>query len=533
MVRFEGELRKEAVLQRFGSSLVGLEEEPWSLSLFDFVNTRPFKYFDDDLVQSVLDFYEKNSTQAVAAIESLDRELTHAVHALVTPGPSWDAEHLPSLSSPSDYAELEQVWFPEYQRYAEHAFNHLINCPLSVFAQLRSRQYCGQTLTNRAESLGKLGFRPLVEGFRGAVRNAISHGNTEFAVAAIRFVDRKATEELTPGEFLHLFDELVAACHALTLGLLLFIARNTSLFSGRSIPLGATLLALRGAGSYGRLTVERLIPMEVLGGRQQLAVICSAPMPSQTMQTFEALYLAARAQDFGATSFERIALTFDTGHATSGSIFLDASKLAKLRRDGGPAEALGEVVETSMLWHDSSNLARRIHVAGMSLRIGLAQAGLEVRRRWAESGVTPLRLRYSIRHVQNKSAEALRRVEAIAVLRFGEDPSGEDLYRIARQVVRRLRRRPIASAGLKGTGSIRRRPRYVWVKLFKQDAVLRNLENPGPDNPNLVLRAEWVARRNRKQPVFVRFPTAVEGGYRFEYPVRTLKENLDLAKGSR
>ena len=528
MVRLEAASRQRAVSLRFGRWVAAQQGEPWALSLFDFAAKRPLKYVYDGEIQGILDLLESHPAESRDALKAHGRELTHAIHSVVCPASSWEREHLPSLSSPADYAELEGIWFPEYQRYAEHAFNHLINLPLGVLERVRTKQYCNLTLANRVDLLPQLGFPNLGNGFRRPVRNAISHGSTEYGITDIRFIDRSGTEELTPGEFLRLFDRIVSASNAVAASILLFILRNLATIGADAIPLGATLMALRGAGAYRGLSVDRLIPSEALQGKTQLAIVCSTPVPSRTLQTFDALHLAARAQDFAGSNFDRIAIAFDTGHSVGGSVFLDSGRLALARRDDEPLEALGEVTEMSLLWHDSSDLRRRVATAKLALRLGLAHQGVEVRERWRQTGTTPLRFRYSIRSRKNTSAGRLRRVEVIVVLNSGEDPSEDDLYRIARQAIRRIRRRPIRSVDLEGSGLLFRRPRYVWVKVFLEDAVLRNLESPGPDNPNLLLKAEWTSLRYRARPVFVRFPTTMSGGYRFEYPVRTVQQNIAL-----
>jgi hypothetical protein len=533
MVRLEAASRRRAVGIRFARWVAAHQEDPWALSLFDFAEKRPLKYVYDGEIQGILDLFEGHLAETSSALSAQARELSHAIHSLVSRGPSWGREHLPSLSSPADYGEFEGIWFPEYQRYTEHAFNHLINLPLGVLERVRNKQYCNLTLANRVSLLPQFGFAALGNGFRGPVRNAISHGSTEYGIADIRFVDRSGTDELTPGEFLRLFDQIVATSNAIAASIMLFILRNSAHIGADAIPLGATLMALRGASSYRGLSVERLIRTEILQGKSQLGIVCATRVPSRTLQTFDALHLAARVQDFAGPDFDRIAITFDTGHSVSGSIFLDAKRLAQARQNDERLEALGEVTETSLLWHDSSNLRRRISTSRLALRLSFAHAGVEARKRWHETGSTPLRFRYAIRDRRNTSAGSLRRVEAIVVLNAGEDPSESDLYRIARQAIRRIRRRPIRSVDIGGSGLPLRRPRYVWVKLFREDAVLRDLANPGPDNPNLLLKAEWTSLRYRTRPVFVRFPTTASRGYRFEYPVRTVQENLALIQQAR
>ena len=126
-----------------------------------------------------------------------------------------------------------------------------------------------------------------------------------------------------------------------------------------------------------------------------------------------------------------------------------------------------------------------------------------------------MRYRYQIREIANKSAGALRRIEAVLVLESGEEESVENLVKIATSAMARLRRRRVAAEHIGKRSRWQRRPSYVWVKLYREDAVLRRLKQPARGDRNLLLEGEWVSSRYQEKPIYVKSPSHVYGRYRF------------------
>jgi|GEM_PF-2836788 len=102
--------RQRAVGLRFARWVAAHQGEPWVLSLFDFANKRPLKYVYDDDIEAVIDLLEVHPAETTETLRVQARELSHAIHSLVSQGSSWGHEHLPSLSSPADYGEFEGIW---------------------------------------------------------------------------------------------------------------------------------------------------------------------------------------------------------------------------------------------------------------------------------------------------------------------------------------------------------------------------------------------------------------------------------------
>ena len=399
------------------------------------------------------------------------------MHTLITPGPSWGKEEVPSLSAPKDFIEFDQLWHPEYQRYCEHAFNHCINIPLGVLGRIRSKRYHEQALSNRVKLLRDFGYGKITEGFDSVIRNSISHGKTEYTPFVIRYIDKSETKEYSPGEFLTHFDSLASTSSAIILSILLFISRIHSEldpFKFNSLPIGIFLYGLFGAATHKGFNLKRLIVSEVTGGRKQLNFICSTKLKSRMAHQLAALHLCTKIQDFGVDNFERFSVSIDVGRNISSVVFLNGDRLKEARDNNKPLEVLGEVFESSLLWHDTSSFWRKIETYSLVFKISLARYWSNLQDEWALKDLTPIRFRYKIRDVKNVSAGKLRRLEATVILNYGEAISKELLFRIARQSIRRLQRRLVRYAGIQKQSFSVRCPCYVWVKIFKNDAVLCN-----------------------------------------------------------
>ena len=88
-------------------------------------------------------FFEKNRVLALDALGRFADDFSHAVAAVLQPSSSWGHEHTLTLGAverstkTGGYLGIDQVWHPEYQRYAE-----------AVLEAHRGNHYCNQALAN-------------------------------------------------------------------------------------------------------------------------------------------------------------------------------------------------------------------------------------------------------------------------------------------------------------------------------------------------------------------------------------------------
>ena len=125
-------VRKRAILYVFQR---WIKEESFTdlhLALYKFATIRPLKYFDSDVIEVALELFDNHPKETLDSLFELNREITHATMSMIREGSSWNQEQQLSLQDPKDMNKFERIWHPEYQRYSEHIFNHLINIPLKI-----------------------------------------------------------------------------------------------------------------------------------------------------------------------------------------------------------------------------------------------------------------------------------------------------------------------------------------------------------------------------------------------------------------
>ena len=515
-------LFRQRVVRRYFRDLVP-EQCPqiWSNALFPFATKRPLTYASQLGSRTVCGFLRDNERETLEVLSTSDPGFSRAVAAIVMKAPSWTQEESSQLSKAHEFAIFENLWFPEYQRYAEHTFNHLINLPLGVLGKLAKKDYCAQALSNRVKLLANrsgLGF--LVEGFNSAVRNAISHGNVEFSGFGILFHDRKGTRNIYPSQFLGEFDALVQRSTELLLGCLFFLLHSWSrieAFGVDKLPLGLHFLAISGGGCHRHCAVERMVKSEATEQRKQINISCTTSSSSRGFHQLEALRLAGFAQDVSRRSYDRASVSFECGKAIASSAFLNLRVLDQIRRGVKPFEALGKVFDVSLLWNDLSSWCRKIDTWRMILSIMLANAKENVLEEWHASGIEPAGSLYRMRRVKNLSVKTLRRVEGIALWSGRYEVESGRLRKVGLHVASKLRRTRVRQGDITGESGVRRKPSHIWFRVFAKDNTLRRLEGRGGSNANILVEGEWKSPRAKSEFVFVQEPSEIVRDVRLQY----------------
>jgi hypothetical protein len=195
----ERERRRGLVKRRFCEWMNGEEHPDWQLALYPFSATRPLRYLLDSELSGLIDFFSTDINATLQSLENHGLGITHAVDTVMTRSASWQHEDPIELRAAEDYAAFEQVWHPEYQRYAEHAFNHLIKIPLELLGRSARKDYVSQALALRVERLrAEAVFTAVTAGFQSTVRNSIAHGSATFTQFGVQYSDTKSRIELYP-----------------------------------------------------------------------------------------------------------------------------------------------------------------------------------------------------------------------------------------------------------------------------------------------------------------------------------------------
>ena len=191
-----------------------------------------------------------------------------------------------------------------------------------------------------------------------------------------------------------------------------------------------------------------------------------------------------------------------------------------------PIEAcVPEILETSLLWYDTSRFRSKIYIWKSLLSLIWQTTKAEILQEWRKRGLKTLRSRYLIRHIENKSTKDIRRIEAHVILRDRGPIDGDLLGDIIRHALKCLKKHRLKKLGFGEEGWFKGRPRYIWIRLYARDKRVRSLSAEWWNDKNLILRAEWFSRWQHYGPIVVKNPHTVFRRIRIEYNPTLLEED--------
>ncbi len=323
--KIQRELRKHKILEAFPDFVQESEFNDWYLSLYKFATTRPLRYFCKEAVSAALKFFNHYPEATLEGLVRHHQMLTHALMSLMRPSNSWGKEVQLSFESPADLLEFETIWHPEYLRYCEHIFNHLIKVPLSVLEVLNTKPGAkrkdytvGLPFPDRIRKLkaeGNNGLAALTQGYNSIVRNAISHGSITFGHLETVYRDDNGESALTAVEYAKLIDDLVDSCHSIVIALLLFVCQNRDgvIAEGlTSLPLGLRFLLFEPQASHRGFELVLAIESKIRGGLKQLNLHCKTNARTQSTQLTNAIAVSWYAAAYG-NDYERFSISIDCG----------------------------------------------------------------------------------------------------------------------------------------------------------------------------------------------------------------------------
>jgi hypothetical protein len=470
---------------------------------------------------------ESDVAVTLQAVTRWSHNLSYAVQSVTRVGSSWAHEEDISTDKPKDVLKFEQIWHPEYQRYIEHGLNHLTRLPLELLGRRTGKDYQSQaSLAARLALFGANGHGELTRGYRPVVRNAIAHGATFYSDSAIRYIDARGnSEDIIPWDFEKLFDELVDVCHAHVVALVTFICRNwedATAHGLHQLPLGIRQLLVKAKTSTSIFEVDSMLEADAAEGATFLNVHCNSKSKTRALQLHQGLGMATEVVRLGGSSYSRIAVSIDCGPTVSSLMMVDVPKLQNVL--AGRPQDWGEIIHGSLLWYDRSSAATRAFLVKTLLATNWRVYCSDMRQRWQAAGFGVWHSRYSIRSIEERTVQSLRRLHVDIVLRPNEAVSRAVVKGVLLHAVRKLKRKLIPNRTLEGPGWRLGRPTYVWIRLFRNDCRVRQLKSSGFDDDNFVAMAEWTALRNRRRPIFVKQPDEITRGVRFKYCHITTEE---------
>lgn len=530
------QVRQWAGRDRFRKLAPGLSDQ-WAAALERFTGTRPFAFWDDKSVECAVAMLEENPTRTCNAIRERGSLFDLGLSNLLVLSEADLLQKPLSMGDGRKAVELATVFHPEYLRKCEHVFGNL----LSVYWSVRKRgDVTGQYVVKNAVAQLESGAEAvLVRGYVDEVRNSIAHGEVCFTATGTRYGSHANSPVLLPDEFLSCYDHLWRSSLALALGVLLFLARNDGVLAGASVSTPASVCGILASGAAERpgLSVVGAFASEVPRIGRQLNVVTENSFKARAMVILDALRLARRLQEAGATGFSRFLIESHHPWGTPSMVAVAPSNLQRLIDEGASTDRLMEALaDTPMVWEDESKLATRCKAYPLIARTQLRAALTSVRRSLRAVGALPV----VVKTTRNASVRPISRIEVVLVLEEPDrDVTSQEVDAVLVSFCRRYSRRLVKdNPGLFTTRRCAKRtPSYVWIRLYRREGTLRWLARDSVKEGNLLAAAERIKGKDHK-PVLVKDPEKIVSGVRIRYSYdprgdTTLEEAVEKAIAER
>ena len=513
---------KTEILRTFSSYVDESSFKKWHLCLYKFATIKPFIFVRWKAIDEALAFFNQHHGMTLEGIAALQRELSHAILSLLRPSASWSKEEKLSLDRPEQMTEFEGIWHPEYQRYCEHVFNHLIQLPLYVIGATKRNNYLEQSLANRVVLLQANGLAEISTGYDSVVRNAISHGSTSFELTSLKYIDKKDTRLLSAREFATLFDSLVDTCHSILVALLLFLCKQQELVESTGInklPLGLRFIFIDAFSAHLGFNLLSAIESDTIDSRKQLNIVCRINSKARWVQMFEGMHTCWNASNFGGEGYNRFSVSFDCRMPVFSSLFLNGNELQHAIKSNEVFDkCASKIIETALLWYDASILEKKMYSWKCIMPVLWQMVKEEFSKNRRRLGLKVIHSCYKILDTFNGSTETVRKVEAHVILLERGNVADKLLQDIIRHAIRTIRRRRVCKTNLSGEMGRALKPDYVIVRLYVQERRIRTLMSYGWADKELVLIAEWIDPSKKKiQPFYTQEADAVSGPIRVKY----------------
>jgi len=530
LVAAERALRRGPLRAILGG-FVDVQSLQHAFALCPFAEDRPWRYWDRATTLQAIEVLEADPDRTADALHVRSAQLGAALDSLFTPAPARDIEDSLDHDRPRDLVAISTTFHPEYLRWSEHVFGPLLSLYWSVLKKGGAAGNFG--LRGATAAVASRRRSALLVGYNEQVRNALAHGNVVFRGSTIAYGQQT---ELTSAAFLRLFDDLCRTCNAMALAALIYILRDQD---GARLPAAVSpgLLRVILAGAINRrgCTVDGVVESTPALVGTQLHVSVSMASKSRPECLFVAFRVATVLADLGVREIDRLMVGIDHGDEICTDIPIKYGLVPSVLNSGATPDALQSLLgDTPLLWFDEVPLVSRLRLWRNVARLAWRTGKQTIIERWHEVGACRGKGRFTIRRIDNLSVRGLPRVHIVAVL---NDPCHADDPDIVRETIRELTRvgrhhrvwsRPSPiDRGI----SLLKRPKHVFVDLYREDGTVRWLVGPGWSGGNLIVTSEGVW--GRAQPVHVKNPQECYAGIAIRYEIDEVAAHMASAELAR
>lgn len=480
------EIKKYYILNKFSDWITEEDFSNWHLSLFPFSYIKPLSYFKKDVVTKLLSYLLMHKQAVLKIMFGNDNKITHAISSMLRNGTSWQFEEPIKLDNPEDYERFESIWHPEYLRYYEHIYHHLMIVPMAIF----------DSKTNgSSEDIDKLknsNLAYLTSGYNKIIRNSISHGSVRFSNSYIEYRDFHETEKLISYDFAEIFDDLVYDCHSIVIAYLLFLSKVRNKLKKqelKKLPLGIRLLFIKGFAEQRDFTIVSMMDTET-----QLNFSCKAKMNMRLWHYISSFRTVLKAHDFGAEKYSRFAISIDFGREISSLFVIDGEKFRLAISENFLVGRMHEVFEKTLTsWYDLKIKNFRYYFLKEVLKLSYQTGKNNRTKELKKNGFLLLSKRYIIKKYEVIDSDNNRSYVIKAIIL--DNIFNESLIlQILNKILKQAKSKKISKISFRTRKIIKKKPQRIMIHIFRNDLRLRSL-NTFYSNPNLLITAEYLTKK--------------------------------------
>jgi len=344
--------QRAALIKRFPE--LSLCSHKYFLSLEKYFNGIPQKFYAEAVYVEYLAWMKDRDRNARSQLQAylsehsaeIDRSLLHLEEINRY---TWHD----SLQKQDDGYEIvrfiDQRVHPTYLRLVEAVFCPFLRMVAHFSRVDRGKGTEGLDVWSIIQEIQGRCFDEALRPYRHIVRNGIGHGGVAYLERAIRYRDKKGTEEtLRTSEVLRICDDLLDVCNALALGLSIFLlARQVEKYE---LPKQLLIEELSAETRSPWWEIVGCVPTQFSGGTQ--LIVYARPQTSDyrkvQMSTFHSGVLA---EQF-APGFDRYFFSIRAKRSWPGWAAFDGKKLQKCREGRHPTLAdYEDVIENKLIFY--------------------------------------------------------------------------------------------------------------------------------------------------------------------------------------
>ncbi len=485
----------------------------WYFVLSKFCKEIPYRYYDEGIIDCALEVLEGSNTRTIEAFNYWKQKIDIGFENLYRKSSVTKYDDLVETG----YIKITKEFFPEYLRYVEDIFGNFIAL---FWAIKKKRSVEGNFELKGAISVlkGKK-LDLLLRGYEEKIRNSLAHGNTILKFNSIIF----NSYEMNPIEFLAKFDTLQRTLNSLAIAIILFLARIKD-DECKKICIGSTLTSILVNGIINRpgLKICGSVESDYYLTGKQLHISILNNFKSRNAILLDSLRISTMYIKCGATDYNRFLFETSVGTPIESLVIIDVKKLHKELENENEYISDTDVFakDAQLLWNDEGKLAYKIKMWKILIPSNYLLAKHNKKLEWKKIGKIVIEDRYLIRKTEIIFHDKIPKVKIHAVLNFSLDAyNKENIKRIAQDITKKHLRRIVKSSNPIVKQITRfRRPKYIWIQLYKNDGCIRWLNSGGWKGGNLVAIAEYVKGKKR-QPLYVDNPEEIWKNIRIRYDV--------------